>query len=478
MAGAAAERTKLKHILQQWCGADATSDAAYGNDPLKLAMDAKGVDGLPDFTLLSKADFESLDYDDAGTMTPLPLTSKRKLQCASAYFHHASRNAGGPINVTGVPTANYDSFRISLFSPASEIVPWGTPISTAGAATPSDLWKKSVKPNASAFKQFREEVHWSKFKDSFETTLESQGLQELIDSTHVPADAAADLLKKKWLFKIMQDTMLAPHAKAIVQKHLAQKDTRAIWKEVTDHYSGSMVSQIRSQTISSYITSVRLHSSNWRGSQSNFVLHFAEQCRLYNEITEPADNYSDGMKIQFLNAAVAGTPNLSGVLFNRRTAIKAATAARGAAPVAGGGAPPAPPAVTFDEYVADLLDAASVYDSGITTTRSRRSAHKTELEFDDGSFQVDDAHEDLQANAHEFDIDTPLELIVHQASSRSSSMPSNEKRRVFMNRDTWRSLKKDDQEAWDRVSEEGKQSILGYVARKAASKDTKQSPFG
>jgi hypothetical protein len=64
------------------------------------------------------------------------------------------------------------------------------------------------------------------------------GLEHLIDPDYVVKDAALDQLQRCWLYKI-QDIMRAP-AKAIVVRHLKDKDTRTLWKEILAHYDNSM----------------------------------------------------------------------------------------------------------------------------------------------------------------------------------------------------------------------------------------------
>ena len=83
-----------------------------------------------------------------------------------------------------------------------------------------------------------------------------------------------------------------------------------------------MTSQLRSQNLSSYLTSTRFANLNWCGTQQTFLLNWKEQARVYNEVS--VERYTDSQLIQFLNACVSGTPNLSGVLNLHNTASKAA----------------------------------------------------------------------------------------------------------------------------------------------------------
>ena len=107
---------------------------------------------------------------------------------------------------------------------------------------------------------------------------------------------------------------------------------------------------------------------------------------------------------------------------------------------------------------------------------TRRRAYTHEIVFDDGSFEtVDDLHLEHYSHDLNFDIDTTVEdlLEINQADSRSNH-PSGP-RKVMMDATTWRSLSKQDQEAWDRVSEKGKAAILQYAVAKNDRVDRRDS---
>ncbi len=110
--------------------------------------------------------------------------------------------------------------------------------------------------------------------------------------------------------------------RTIIVKHVEKKDTREIWKEFEGYYDKSMAAQIRSQKHSSYITSTRLDQEVWRGTISSYLLHFNEQLRLYTETAEVG--YTGSQKIQFMQNALAGTPELACVYRQNSSAARAA----------------------------------------------------------------------------------------------------------------------------------------------------------
>ena len=243
---------------------------------------------------------------------------KRKLVCALAHFHSASRIADGPVEILTTTKQMFDEHRTSLCDPTKAVIPWKTRIVDPEV----DKWKRNVKPNGREYPMLKDEASFPRFTEKFYTTLEAHDLRHLITPGRTITNPEVEDVQQKWLYKVFQDIMVAPAAKAIVIKHLTNKNTTDIWEEIKTHCGNSMTAELQSQKISTHCTSVRFKSLNWRGGQQSFLLHFADQLRMCDVISR--DNYSEGQRINFLHAAVSGVPNLENVLTLRNTAKKAA----------------------------------------------------------------------------------------------------------------------------------------------------------
>ena len=140
--------------------------------------------------------------------------------------------------------------------------------------------------------------------------------------------------------------------------------------------------------------------------------------------------------------AVAGTPELCNVL-NLHNFAKRATGDTSS--------------ITWDAYVGLLFEQAEVHDAANTSTsnqRPRRMVNSHELIFDDD--EDDDGLYDSPYEVAVHDFETPVEsLMIHQMD-RGLQAP----RQVSLNKVTWRLLSKDDQVAWDWMSDAGKKSIV------------------
>ena len=79
---------------------------------------------------------------------------------------------------------------------------------------------------------------------------------------------------------MQQDNFQEPYAKTIVIAHLVDKNVAMIWVKIVTYHDSSMVNNLRISTVSTYITSVRLHKIDFRGNLSTWILNFCEQIRL------------------------------------------------------------------------------------------------------------------------------------------------------------------------------------------------------
>ena len=143
--------------------------------------------------------------------------------------------------------------------------------------------------------------------------------------------------------------------------------------------------------------------------------------------------------------AVAGTPELCNVLNLHNVASRAA-----------GVTTP----ITWDVYVGLLIEQAEVHDAANTSTsnpKPHRMVNNHELDFDNNEDNNGPYDSPYEVAIHDFK--TPIKsLMIHQMDRGPQTT-----RRVSLNRDTWRSLSKDDQVAWDRMSDAGKKSIVTYA---------------
>ena len=257
--------------------------------------------------------------------------------------------------------------------------------------------------------------------------------------------------------------MIHPMAKAILLKHVGTKDTRKIWTEWLEHYDKSMTAVIKSQQVSTYLTSFRLANAAWRGTHENFLLHWKDTARLYNDISE--EKHTDGQFVQFLNTALTGIDHLSQVKTNYDTSRRAA-----------GGTAATMAKITFDEYVTLLVSQAQVYDAGNKVTknpRANRQVNMSERIFDDD----ENPNDQIEVDVHDTETTIDQLIVMQNEGTRfGGTRPNDRPRKVMMNHKTWKSLSQDSQSAWDRISDKDKEAILLHASERAARSTPSNDP--
>ena len=456
-----ADKQRLKTVCITFLGVDGSTDQTYDDDEIVKSLSYAGVERYStEFAMLTERDVDTLCYQENGAIVALRLMKRRLIVVFLSYVHDASRPTGRLADPASLDFARFQIYRVSSFDPKRGIVPFRVSEASSTGNSDLDSWKKTVKPNASAFKEFRDEAFWFRAKERFETTLKSQNLFHLIQLAFRVINRDLDEAQRGWLYKVMQDTMLCPPAKAIVTKHITDKDTRRIWSEICAHFRNSMAGEMRSQVVSTYLTSTRFHNLNWRGTQSSFILHWKEQARQHHDMS--ASPYTDAQLISFLNACVSGTTNLSQV-YNLHMSSRKAAGNNTALP--------------FEDYCALLLAAAQVYDSSNTNKKNpsvRREVNTHEIVFDDNTIGFyEEVPQELESYKHEFDMDTPIEHVLAyqtETASRFRGPPASKgTQRVMISSDAWRQLDDQDRAFWSRITEKGKNIIVNSVKNNSYS---------
>jgi hypothetical protein len=77
----------------------------------------------------------------------------------------------------------YDEYRTTTYDPCRQDYPGQTNLRLPKMRVSS--WKKNIKISPMDYKPFKDEASWIRFKERFITTIESHGLDHLIDTNYV-----------------------------------------------------------------------------------------------------------------------------------------------------------------------------------------------------------------------------------------------------------------------------------------------------
>ena len=306
------DEERLKRALQTLCNLP-RDDAAYNNSPVVRALTAAGITEFEgQFAMLSLRQIETLSYDRAGTTTLLTIAERSLLHAVVAFFHETSRRMKKKVEICRTTKNLFDLWRVSEYVPSEEVTPYGrTP--TRGATTDLEVWQKRLSLDPKAYPDLQDDAFWPKWKKSMHSTIDSHAIRHLITLNHVVKEPDLDELQRKWFYNVLKIKCKTGTAKAIINAHETDKDTRRIWHELVQAYDNSATAEIRQQKISTWLTSTRL-VDGWKGTQHSYILYFDQQMSIYNELSSAA--YTPQQCCEFLQSAVTGVPNLENIKTN------------------------------------------------------------------------------------------------------------------------------------------------------------------
>ena len=97
--------------------------------------------------------------------------------------------------------------------------------------------------------------------------------------------------------------------KTIVRRHLANTDAQVVWKELSECMRTSSKGASEKRRLTQYVTNTVL-DDNFKGITEQFVLHFNEQCRQLEEISEDSEKLPPTVKLTLLQTAVRSINDL------------------------------------------------------------------------------------------------------------------------------------------------------------------------
>ena len=218
-----------------------------------------------------------------------------------------------------------------------------------------------------------------------------------------------------------------------------QKTSNAqkIYDELLAHHNTSTKADAEAEDILHYLITAKVDDGKWKGDTDSFLLHWEKQVEIYND--KSVDKIQEAHQRMYLEQAVRGIPELAVVKTTAKTVAK-----QNKSPV------------TYEMYLDLLHDAAMQYDLTIGKTsphdkrRGKRNVYNHSIMESD-----DDYFDTIQEEEQIHDVDTTIYELNY-----GQSVPTR------LPRDSWFSLTRDDQNAWKKISEEGKANILKLLKPK------------
>ena len=223
-------------------------------------------------------------------------------------------------------------------------------------------FKNGIKRAASSYSTLKDERYFDKFRGDLFITTKSHDVSEILDPTFTsgPSPEEKELFDAKlfFMYKVFNETLLTDMGRTNVRKYLKATDVQSVRKEYSEYMTTVSKGAPEKRKLTQYVTNTVL-DSQLRGTSQQFVLHFNEQSRRLDDLTDLAEKMPESIKMALLQNAVKGIPQLSIVeTLDEYTSTTSGTDSC--------------TQLTYTSYYNLLINACVRYDATNTSTPSKR----------------------------------------------------------------------------------------------------------
>ena len=166
-------------------------------------------------------------------------------------------------------------------------------------------FRKGIKREETAYPTLKDEKYFDSFSRSLYITSKSHECEDVLDPKYTPSNSEKELFEAKqvFMFSVLDKHLLTDMGKTIVRKYVHTTDAQSVWKDFQEHMKSSSKGASEKRRLTQYVTNTVL-DDNYKGTTEQFVLHFNEQFRQLEEISEESEHFPPQIKLQLLQNAV------------------------------------------------------------------------------------------------------------------------------------------------------------------------------
>ena len=187
------------------------------------------------------------------------------------------------------------------------------PAAYSPAAIELMSFKKGIKREITAYPSLKDERYFDGFKRSLFIVAKTHECSDVLDPNYTPGSEPEETelfeAKQTFTFSVFNANLQTDMGKTIVRRHLASTDAQAVWKELSEHMRTSSKGASEKRRLTQYVTNTVL-DDNFKGTTEQFVLHFNEQFRQLEEISEDDEGLPPSVKLTLLQTAVRSINDL------------------------------------------------------------------------------------------------------------------------------------------------------------------------
>ena len=171
-----------------------------------------------------------------------------------------------------------------------------------------------IKREIAAYPSLKDERYFDGFKRSLFIVAKSHEYNEVLEPTYTPGSEHEEQelfeAKQTLMFSVFNANLQTGMGKTIVRRHLANTDAQSVWKQLSEHIRTSSKGASEKRKLTQYVTTNTVLDDNFKGSTEQFVLHFNEQFRQLEEISEDSEKLPPTVKLTLLQTAVRSINDL------------------------------------------------------------------------------------------------------------------------------------------------------------------------
>ena len=160
--------------------------------------------------------------------------------------------------------------------------------------------KKGIKRGIAAYPSLKDVRYFDGFKRSLFIVAKTHECNEVLDPNYTPGSEPEEQelfeAKQTFIFSVFNANLQTDMEKTIVRRHFANTDAQSVWKELTEHMRTSSKGASEKRRLTQYVTNTVL-DDNFKGTTEQFVLHFNEQFRQLDEISEDSEKLPPTVKL-------------------------------------------------------------------------------------------------------------------------------------------------------------------------------------
>ena len=192
-------------------------------------------------------------------------------------------------------------------------IPSSRPTGYSPAAIELMGFKKGIKREIAAYHSLKDERYFDGFKRSLFIVAKTHKCSEVLDPNYTPGSEPEEKklfeAKQTFMFSVFNANLQTDMGKTIVRRQLASTDAQAVWKELSEHMRTSSKGASEKWRLTQDVTNTVL-DDNFKGTTEQFVLHFNEQFRQLEEISEDDERLPPTVKLTLLQTDVRSINDL------------------------------------------------------------------------------------------------------------------------------------------------------------------------